>query len=78
MTRETPADGQWPTTGVGRHLREHTLRHWQARCLTCAARFPLPGIRYKAVGRPVKILRCPDCARWRCCQVEPKDPAPGA
>ena len=60
------------------HLRQRTDRHWQARCLTCGTRFPVPGIRYLAAGRPVKIVRCPACARWRCCRIEPRDPeSPG-
>lgn len=65
-------------SSLGDKLREHTDRHWHARCLTCAACFPFPGIRYKAFGRPVKILRCPACARWRCCIVEPKPKDPDA
>ena len=48
-----------------------TQRAWNARCLTCGHRFPLPGIRIGAAGRPAKLLRCPRCERWRCCRVEP-------
>jgi len=50
---------------------EHTQRSWTARCLTCGLKFPLPGIRYRAAGRPVLLRPCPRCERWRCCRVEP-------
>ncbi|MFM9145025.1 MAG: hypothetical protein ACKORL_06600 [Phycisphaerales bacterium] len=54
-----------------------TQRTWSARCLTCGHRFPYPGIRLGAAGRPARLLRCPRCERWRCCRVEPI-PADGA
>jgi hypothetical protein len=56
---------------VFRRLVEITQRTWSARCLTCGHRFPFPGIRIGAAGRPAKLLRCPRCERWRCCRVEP-------
>ena len=52
-------------------LVEHTRKHWQARCLTCARTFPYPGIRIGAAGRPVKLMRCPHCDRMRMCRAEP-------
>ena len=56
-------------------LVAHTQQHWHARCLTCGLRFPYPGIRIGAAGRPAKLLRCPRCARRRCCRVEPNSTA---
>jgi hypothetical protein len=58
---------------VLRRLREHTQRHWQARCLTCGLAFPYQGIRIGAAGKPIKLLHCPRCRRWRCCRAEPVD-----
>ncbi|MBU3684142.1 MAG: hypothetical protein FGM39_09075 [Phycisphaerales bacterium] len=48
-----------------------TQRKWQARCLTCDAAFPYPGIRLGAAGRPIRLMRCPRCARLRMCRAEP-------
>jgi hypothetical protein len=52
-------------------LRARTVRNWSARCLTCGHRFPYPGIRVGAYGKPCKLMPCPRCQRWRCCRVEP-------
>lgn len=41
-------------------------RKWQATCPRCQSVnsvWEMGGIRYKAAGRPIRLVRCPNCGK---------------
>ena len=51
---------------------EAESRSWMVRCRTCGEErsiWELGGLRYKARGRPKRVVRCERCARRRWADV---------
>jgi phage FluMu protein Com len=55
---------------------EAESRKWVATCPRCQSVnsvWDIGGIRYKAAGRPIKLVRCPNCGKISPHQFSKKD-----
>lgn len=54
---------------------ERSSRQWMGTCQTCGtvtSMWDLGGLRWRAAGKPVTLLRCPTCQRPRMHRFELK------
>jgi ribosomal protein S27E len=59
---------------------EAESRSWTVRCNACELErsvWELGGVRWKAAGRPSRLMRCPQCGRVTWCTLSRKQAGSG-